>query len=409
MTGKANYKAFSSWLEQDVVGDPECVAQQFAPQSAVYFWDSHRLNRLADTDDIQAITKAINGGLNGFPERRQLLERAKAALHDLADEQGSPEVIESPNFNPTHQVVPLELNLRSAPQVAAATWRATLYQGSKVEIVNTLADGWVQVRTLISHTLREGFVAQRYLAPLPVSRGGFDPVEQDPPEQPIPPVHLQRNLKTITRASEDGRAYPLGESRRPQRKAGKPEARAAQLLKIIDYLDCASLAHRRYKAGPGSTCCDVYACDYCDLAGVYLPRVWWTGRALQRMAHGASVMVAYGQSVRELNANALYDWLEDYGSLFGWYRELDLTTLQAAANAGEVCLAVARHKDLNLAGHIAMVVPEQPERQARRDATGSVTRPVESYASANRRKFAVSRSAWWQEDLYRAFAFWRHP
>ncbi|MNP13243.1 hypothetical protein D3C76_1055170 [compost metagenome] len=234
-------------------------------------------------------------------------------------------------------------------------------------------------------------------------------MEVELPEQPIPPVHLQHNLKAITRTNEGGRAYPLGESRRPQRKADKPEARAGQLLKIIDYLDCASAGHRRYKAPPDSTCCDVYAYDYCCLAGVYMPRVWWTQRALQRMARSASVAVAYGQSVRELNANALYDWLEDYGTLFGWYRELDLTTLQAAANAGEVCLAVARHKDLNLAGHIAMVVPEQPERQARRDAAGRVTRPLESYASGKRRKFAVSRTAWWLDDPYRAFAFWRHP
>lgn len=409
LTGKSNYKAFSSWLEEDVVVAPERVAQQFASQSAVYFWDTHHLNRLADTDDIRRITEAINGGLKGFDERRLLLEKAKAALRDEPEGLSTPAVMESSDFKPGHQVVPLQLNLRSAPGVAPTTWVATLHQGCKVEIVSQLADGWVKVRVPISQTVREGFVAERYLAPLAISRGAFDPVEAPLPELTLPAVHLQQNLKAITRAAETGRAYPLGEGRRPHRTASKPAARAAQLLKIIDYLDCAAAAHRRYKATTGSTCCDIYACDYCNLAGAYLPRVWWTERALLGIARGDRVPVAFSQSVRELNANALHDWLEDHGPQFGWYRELDLTTLQAAADAGEVCLLVAKRNDPNLAGQIALVVPQQDEFQARHDAAGRVTRPVQSMASGKNRKYTVSRSAWWLDDQYQAFAFWRHP
>ncbi|VVN05233.1 hypothetical protein PS662_03561 [Pseudomonas fluorescens] len=409
LTGKSNYKAFSNWLEEDVVAAPERVAQHFASHSAVYFWDSHHLNRLADTDDIRRITEAINGGLKGFDERRLLLEKAKAALRDEPEGQSPAAELDSTDFKPAHQVAPLQLNLRSAPRVTPATWVATLHQGCKVEVVSQLAEGWVQIRVQIGHAVREGFVAEQYLAPLPISRGGFDPVEAPVPERVFPGVHLQQNLKAITRKSETGRAYPLGEGRRPHRTASKPSARAAQLLKIIDYLDCAAAAHRRYKAAAGSTCSDIYAYDYCHLAGVYLPRVWWTERALLRITGGESVPVAYGQSVRELNANALHDWLEDHGPGFGWYRELDLTTLQAAADAGEVCLIVSRRKDPNLAGEIALVVPQQDGFQARHDAAGRVTRPVQSMASGRNRKYTVSRSAWWLNDQYQSFAFWRHP
>ena len=35
-------------------------------------------NRLADADDLKAVTMAVNGGVNGLAERRGLLQSAKA-------------------------------------------------------------------------------------------------------------------------------------------------------------------------------------------------------------------------------------------------------------------------------------------------------------------------------------------
>lgn len=45
-------------------------------------WKEKRANRLADADDLRAVTKAINGRLNGLADRRKLLNAAKAIWGD---------------------------------------------------------------------------------------------------------------------------------------------------------------------------------------------------------------------------------------------------------------------------------------------------------------------------------------
>ena len=62
-----------------------------------------------------------------------------------------------------------------------------------------------------------------------------------------------------------------------------------QLLEIVNYLDSANTSHLRYKPKSRTTYCNIYAYDYCYLAGVFLPRTWWTGPALRRMRDGESL------------------------------------------------------------------------------------------------------------------------
>ena len=422
LTGKNNYRAFSQWVGEDVVANPDMVSEKYAVHSAVFFWETNALSALADTDDLRAITRRINGGLNGFADRRELLEKAKAAL-EVEAVAGENETA-GPAFDPTHVVTPPQLNLRSAPRVASSTWLAALAQHSKVEVRGEAeVAGWVKVRVLLGGALRDGFLASRFLAALPRRRGGADAVARSrgarsrsapppvvtPVPVDIPAVHLSADRREVKRARAGGWAYPLGEARRPSRGARSAAGRAAQVLKIVDYLDSPAPAHGRYQSRSGSTYGDVYASDLCYLAGVYLPRVWWTGPALMRIATGEAVEVAYARTVREVNANALHDWLEDHGTRFGWHREIDLTTLQAAANAGEVCLIVATRRDLNRSGHIVAVVPEHEGAEARRNAAGEVLRPLESQAGTKNFRYAVSRSAWWQSNRFQSFAFWRHP
>jgi putative chitinase len=48
--------------------------------SAGWFWDSRKLNDLADKEDFKLITKRINGGFNGFQDRVKYYERALNVL-----------------------------------------------------------------------------------------------------------------------------------------------------------------------------------------------------------------------------------------------------------------------------------------------------------------------------------------
>ncbi len=416
LTGKHNYRAFAEWSGEDVVSDPDSVARQYAALSAVYYWSSRHLNALADVDDMTTITKRINGGLNGLEDRIQLLDRAVTWLnqHVPDDERIMPTEV----FSPTHLVSASALNLRSAPRVSRDTWVATLPEGTPVEVLEAASvEGWESVRVQLGDTLRDGVLASRYLVSLrPAGHGNIppDPVPdpslvQVPPLSQVPPAHLRRDRPDITRVRAGGWAFSLGEPGRPVvAPTADPATRARMLLDIVAWLDVANPAHLRYRPKGSTTYCNIYAHDYCDLAGAYLPRVWWTERALLHFQTGDQVPARYDDTVRELNANALHDWLADHGPGFGWHRETDLTALQAAANSGDVCLIIARRRDLNRSGHVSMVIPEHDSHQARRDREGRVTRPVESQAGSRNYCVVVHQgSQWWCHERFQSYGFWR--
>jgi putative chitinase len=47
---------------------------------AIAYWSEHGLNAFADKDDIETITRRINGGLNGLATRQTYLIRAMRLL-----------------------------------------------------------------------------------------------------------------------------------------------------------------------------------------------------------------------------------------------------------------------------------------------------------------------------------------
>ncbi len=399
LTGKAIYREFADWVDDDVVSSPDLVADRYAAHSAVFFWSDRDLNELADSDDVRAVTKRVNGGFNGLAERMQLLARAKSLLHpDLP-----PVTLEGA----THTVIATQLNLRSEPRVATATRIATLAQGSLVAKIGDADEpGWVRIRVVLNGQLTEGFVSSEFLRPLS-SRAPVQPAPAIAADD-IPPVHLKEGRSDITRQRDGGQAFPLGESGMPRRTGSDPATKARQLLAIVDYLDPEKRAHARYGPKTTATYCNIYAYDYCYLAKVYLPRVFWTPAALLRLRDGADVPVRYDDTVRELSANALHDWLSDFGVAFGWARVMSLDVLQAAANVGDVCLIVAKRKQPNRSGHIVAVIPEQPDLQAARDSGGAILRPVESEAGAVNHRMIVQPRAWWRDERFQSFAFWRH-
>ena len=72
ITGRYNYDKTGEDLYKDLIHHPELLASDIllALESAGLFWTQHGLNRLADKDDIVAMTHRINGGEHELPDRR---------------------------------------------------------------------------------------------------------------------------------------------------------------------------------------------------------------------------------------------------------------------------------------------------------------------------------------------------
>ena len=89
LTGKANYAAFTDAHNarnpddpRDFVADPDLLVSElkYAIESAFYYWDARTVNALADLDDLEGVTRAVNGGVNGLNDRGARLARIKKAL-----------------------------------------------------------------------------------------------------------------------------------------------------------------------------------------------------------------------------------------------------------------------------------------------------------------------------------------
>jgi len=81
MTGKEAYANCGSGLGVDLIGDPDRLFDpEYAALSAGWFWRKRDLNSLADSGDIETITKRINGGLNGLDDRKAKVAKARQVL-----------------------------------------------------------------------------------------------------------------------------------------------------------------------------------------------------------------------------------------------------------------------------------------------------------------------------------------
>jgi|TARA_R110000824_G_scaffold80655_2_gene202875 putative chitinase len=74
LTGKANYRSFASDMGvPDVMTDPSLVEEDYAFETAQWFFDKNGLFEMADegvTEDvIKKITKRVNGGYHGLTDR----------------------------------------------------------------------------------------------------------------------------------------------------------------------------------------------------------------------------------------------------------------------------------------------------------------------------------------------------
>jgi len=81
LTGHANYFHAGQALGVDFVMQPELVATpMYAALTAGWFWDTHKLNILADNRDWKAMCKRINGGYIGLADREKHINHALSVL-----------------------------------------------------------------------------------------------------------------------------------------------------------------------------------------------------------------------------------------------------------------------------------------------------------------------------------------
>ena len=78
LTGRTNYRERGVSLGLDLSANPSQAADpDKATLIALDYWRSRGCNDAADRDDVEAVTRLINGGLNGLADREELTERAK--------------------------------------------------------------------------------------------------------------------------------------------------------------------------------------------------------------------------------------------------------------------------------------------------------------------------------------------
>jgi len=73
LTGKDNYKAFSDFIGEDCVANPDLVATKYPLTSAAFFFHKNKLWDICDKghshEIVTAITKRVNGGIIGLDDR----------------------------------------------------------------------------------------------------------------------------------------------------------------------------------------------------------------------------------------------------------------------------------------------------------------------------------------------------
>ena len=85
LTGRDNYTQFGKAIGEDIANNPDVVSSNYALLSAAWFWSKNGLNKLADGGAgdtvVTSITKRVNGGTIGLPDR---IKHFKEYYHLLA-------------------------------------------------------------------------------------------------------------------------------------------------------------------------------------------------------------------------------------------------------------------------------------------------------------------------------------
>lgn len=200
---------------------------------------------------------------------------------------------------------------------------------------------------------------------------------------------------------------PMNDASIPFRDVTNAATKKESLARIIDKLDVETSL--RYERTIEDTYCNVYSFDYCYFAKVYLPTVWWTDEALQRVLDGETIEPIFEETVDHIYSSAIHDWFLKWGASFGWKRMATVNDVQEAVNEnGGIGIICAKRKIRGLSGHIVPVVPETDEFKAIRE-NGTVVYPLQSQAGKlNHKYFTDEKNDWWNDDLYSSYVIYYH-
>jgi len=86
LTGKSNYAAFSRFIGEDCVANPDLVATKFPLASAAFFFNNSKTlwptcDHGADDATVRAVTQIVNGGVVGLEDRIDFFHKFFNALN----------------------------------------------------------------------------------------------------------------------------------------------------------------------------------------------------------------------------------------------------------------------------------------------------------------------------------------
>jgi len=91
ITGRSNYATYAGLIGQPLLDQPQLLENPvYAAQGAAAFWKQTGCNARADADDIEGVTRIVNGGVNGLEDRRMWLDKAKTVFPALESASAPP-------------------------------------------------------------------------------------------------------------------------------------------------------------------------------------------------------------------------------------------------------------------------------------------------------------------------------
>jgi predicted chitinase len=84
ITGRSNYTTYAALINQPLLDQPQLLEDPiYAAQGAAAFWKQTSCNARADVDDIEGVTRIVNGGTNGLEDRKIWLDKALSVFPAL--------------------------------------------------------------------------------------------------------------------------------------------------------------------------------------------------------------------------------------------------------------------------------------------------------------------------------------